>query len=452
MNILKFFTHLYGPYTYECFNLTLTFLENLLCIQLFAQYLEKRRYFKSGLAGCILGGWIISCCLAVLYTVQHTLAVRVLCYLALSLLCFISIRICYKEDMFNWLLVWCSGAGAYQIGNKLYPLLQNFMGINDRNTLSLFHSTGTIENWEVLLFFLVRILCFVLLAKLFPPIRAQRHNRSATTRILILSVSTLLLINVLLCIARTYEGESFAMNIIVKILTIVMGLTILLICAGILNQSEQEKQLAILTQLWKQDNTQFESIKANMDTINMKCHNLKHILSHIENKLSETEIASLQEAIQFYDANVKTENEVLDVVLCEKALLCQSKGIHLSCMADGKQVAFLTSVQIYTLFGNIIDNAIEAVEKLPEPESKLISLVLARRNATITIETSNFFSGVIEMENSLPASRKPDAPRHGFGLKSIQHIAEQYGGNVTIRIDDDMFFLTITFPADASRV
>ena len=42
--------------------------------------------------------------------------------------------------------------------------------------------------------------------------------------------------------------------------------------------------------------------------------------------ICSSEAASLREAIQFYDANIKTGNEVLDVVLCEKAMTCQKDG------------------------------------------------------------------------------------------------------------------------------
>lgn len=436
-----------GAYTQEGFNLILTFLENLFCVLLFAHSLEKKSWYKTRLALGTLAGIAISYGFAVLYTRHHILPVRVLCYLMLSFLCYRLLHFCYKEEMANLLLVWCSGSGAYVIGNKVYPLIQNLLGINDRETLSLFHAdTGSLQDWELILFLLFRLGCFYLLSRCFRPMRAQSHNRTTTARILSLSVVTMLVINVLLCIARTYEGESFALNIIIKILSIGFGFVVLFICGGILSQSEKEQQLAVLTQLWKQDNAQFESVKANMDAINMKCHNLKHILSHIEDKLTETEMASLQEAIQFYDANVQTGNEILDVVLCEKSMLCQNKGIGFSCMADGKLITFLTPVQIYTLFGNMIDNAIEAVEKLPDPDSKLISLVIAQHGDTITVETSNFFSGAIQMENEMPLSQKPDAPRHGFGLKSIRYIAEQYGGSLSLRIDEDMFFLTITFP------
>lgn len=452
LSLLSTIADVLGAYTLEGFNLILAFWENTVAIFLFAHSLEKKSGYKMRLALGTLAGIAISYSLAVLYTRHHSLPVRVMCYLMLSFLCYRLLHFCYKEDIANLLLVWCSGTGAYWIGNKVYPLIQNLMGINDKETLSLFHADpNSLRDWELVVFLLFRLVCFYLLSRRFRPMRAQSHNRTTTGRILVLSVANMLVINVLLCIARTYEGESFALNIIIKILSIGFGLVVLVICGGILNQSEKEQQLAVLTQLWKQDNAQFQSVKANMDAINMKCHNLKHILSHIEDKLTETEMASLQEAIQFYDANVQTGNEILDVVLCEKSMLCQNKGIGFSCMADGKLITFLTPVQIYTLFGNMIDNAIEAVEKLPDPDSKLISLVIAQHGDTITVETSNFFSGAIQMENEMPLSQKPDAPRHGFGLKSIRYIAEQYGGSLSLRIDEDMFFLTITFPLHANR-
>ena len=61
------------------------------------------------------------------------------------------------------------------------------------------------------------------------------------------------------------------------------------------------------------------------------------------------------------------------MVLCEKAMTCQKNGISFSCMADGTGLGFLTPVQTYSLFGNIIDNAVEAVSPLREAQ-RVISL------------------------------------------------------------------------------
>ncbi len=283
-----------------------------------------------------------------------------------------------------------------------------------------------------------------------PPKNKLVHNRRTTRNVIVLSIATVTLVNILICISRVYEGESAMLNVVTKILYVGFSLTILTICAGIFSQSEQEQQIGILRQLWRQDRAQFESVKSNMDVINMKCHDLKHILDQIEGRLTEEEAVSLREAIQFYDANIKTGNEVLDVVLCEKAMTCQRNGISFSCMADGGRLDFLTPVQTYTLFGNIIDNAVEAVSPLPEGQ-RVISLTCREEGDGLVIEESNYFAGTLSLEGGLPVTDKADQSRHGFGTKSIQYIAGQYGGVMDIKCIDNMFFLTIQFPLEQKK-
>lgn len=74
----------------------------------------------------------------------------------------------------------------------------------------------------------------------------------------------------------------------------------------------------------------------------------------------------IEKSVSLYDANVKTGNTVLDTILTEKSLLCYKKGIILSCVADGENIAFMEDADVYSLFGNALDNAIEAVLKLEE--------------------------------------------------------------------------------------
>lgn len=436
-----------GPYTWEAFSLSLTFLEVQICIFFFAWVLKKGRLFPLRILISMVVGLGLSLLLAMLKTTYDTLPVRVFCYLAISLINLSITMICFSDTALNELLVFCSGSAAYQVTGKLYPLIQNMLGINDQETISLFHhGSDALQDWEWLLFLGFHIGMYMLLSVVFRPKTKLVEDNSTKAKVIALSIAVVLIVNVLICISRVYEAESFALNIVVKLFCIGFGFVVLLTCAGILSQSERQQQLTIMNQLWKQDMAQFESFKANMDVINMKCHNLKHIIGRIEGKLTEEEVSSLQEAIQFYDANIKTGNKVLDVVLCEKAMLCQKKGIRFFCMADGEKLAFLTPVQTYTLFGNIIDNAVEAVSHLQEPENMMISLLCRETNGYLEIEESNYFDGPIILEDNLPATTKEDPSRHGFGIKSIKYIAEQYGGRLTVSIEDDMFFLRIRFP------
>ena len=439
------------PYTMQSVNLMLTYTECYACIALFARRFERRDFFLVRIILTLLEGMVVCYLLAIWYTEADSLLVRVLCYSAITVSNFTALMFCWRDDIEEMLLAFCSGMAAYQFTNKLYPLLQNLRGINDRETLALLHpGDASISNLDWTLFFGFHLLSIVVLALLFTAKNRLVHNRRTTRNVIILSIATITLVNILICISRVYEGESPMLNIVTKILYVGFSFTILTICAGIFSQSEQEEQIGVLHQLWRQDRAQFESVKANMDVINMKCHDLKHILDRIEDKLTGEEAASLREAIQFYDANIKTGNEVLDVVLCEKAMTCQKSGISFSCMADGEKLDFLTPVQTYTLFGNIIDNAVEAVKPLPL-EERVISLSCWEEKDSLVVEESNYFSGRLELDHGLPATSKGDSSRHGFGTKSIQYIAAQYGGTMDIKVVDNMFFLTVRFPLGRNR-
>ena len=92
-----------------------------------------------------------------------------------------------------------------------------------------------------------------------------------------------------------------------------------------------------------------------------------------------------------------------------------------------------------SLFGNALDNAIEATLKLAESEQRLIKLALFEQNHFIVIRVENYYDSRLSKDaGRQPAQlmKRDDQHRHGFGVKSIRHIVQQYGGEVTIRTDN----------------
>lgn len=89
----------------------------------------------------------------------------------------------------------------------------------------------------------------------------------------------------------------------------------------------------------------------------------------------------MEQEIRSYEAQNKTGNEVLDTILTSKSLYCQQHGITLTCVADGAALDFMDTMDLCSLFGNALDNAIESVEKLPDSEQRLIHLVVARQKS-----------------------------------------------------------------------
>lgn len=150
--------------------------------------------------------------------------------------------------------------------------------------------------------------------------------------------------------------------------------------------------------------------------------------------------------MDIYDCGLKTQCAALDVVLASKSLMCLNKQIELTCMADGRRLAFMEDADIYALFGNILDNAIEAVEQLDDEERRLISLSVHVREHFLHVSEENYYSGDLVMDRGLPMTTKEDKRFHGFGMQSIRMLTEKYGGDLRLRASGGIYRLSILFP------
>ena len=156
----------------------------------------------------------------------------------------------------------------------------------------------------------------------------------------------------------------------------------------------------------------------------------------------------MEAELRAYEAQNKTGNQVLDTVLTGKSLTCQQRGIRLTYVADGAALDFLDEMDLCTLFGNALDNAIESVERLPDLDRRLIHLTVARQKGFVQIRVENIFEGTLRFEGDLPVTTKEDKRSHGYGLKSIRATAEKYDGSVTIRTRENWFELRVLFPLE----
>lgn len=191
---------------------------------------------------------------------------------------------------------------------------------------------------------------------------------------------------------------------------------------------------------------QYEFTKENIDLINLKCHDLKHQLIELKNgggKVDKNYIDKLQESISFYDSGFETGNAALDTVLSDKNLYCVKNKIQLSAIADGKLLSFMEVADIYSLFGNALDNAIEYVMTLTE-EKRVIKLSVSANGSLIGVLVKNYYEGEpMEMRSGIPRTTKKDKFYHGYGIKSMKNIAEKYGGSFSVNAVDEEFIVSI---------
>lgn len=385
---------------------------------------------------------------AMLLWVRSWLFGDVLFYLLLFLVSLLGIWMCFQESVWSVVLCGISGYLCQHLGAQIILILWGGDGLTfifQGPSLDVLYFRIT----ETLIYAAIYLLIYLLFARKANAINiSDRVERS----VFYLSAVTLVLIIVLSSIRDHYASESGSLTVVTRLFSMVCCVFLLLLRSVILERSRMEREMETISQLRVKEREQYELSRENIEFINIKCHDLKHQIEVFERRgsaLTAEELGEIKDAIAIYDTTVKTGNETLDTLLTERSVYCKKHGIRLTCIADGDQLSFLSVGDICSLFGNALDNAIEAVSKLEREEERVISLIVRTRLEMLSIAVDNYFSSPLTFENGLPLTTKEDRRVHGFGLKSMQLLVERYGGEMSVFAEGDMFHLAILFPLQA---
>ncbi len=195
---------------------------------------------------------------------------------------------------------------------------------------------------------------------------------------------------------------------------------------------------------------QYYISQESIDVINQKYHDLKNQIIVIRQEKDqgkrEQYLLDLENDIKWYEAQYKTGNQVLDTLLSSKTLACIEKNIHVTCIADGKLLDFISTMDICSIFGNALDNAIESVVNIKDSEKRLIKLAVFSQNDLLLIRFENYYISALSYVNGNLSTTKKDNRYHGYGLKSIKSIVEKYHGSISINTENNWFRLIILIP------
>ena len=223
----------------------------------------------------------------------------------------------------------------------------------------------------------------------------------------------------------------------------------------LMRQTQARGEAEHMRQLLEMQYANYRQSEESIAVVNRKYHDLKHQIALLRSGVRDEEklayLDQMEEEIRQYEAQNKTGNGILDTILAGKALVCQEKGISLNIVADGEALSFLHPMDVSSLFGNLLDNAIEGASTLPEKNERQILLRVSRQKGFLHIGTENRFAGELRMRNGLPLTTKEDAVYHGFGLRSIKSAAEKYGGSMRVRARNGWFSVNLLIPVPAGQ-
>ena len=211
-----------------------------------------------------------------------------------------------------------------------------------------------------------------------------------------------------------------------------------------------QRELDAIQNILQNQYAQYRQSRESIEVINHKYHDLKHQIAVLRAEPDagrrSAYLDGMEEEIRDYEAQNKTGNSVLDTVLTGKSLYCARHGVELTCVADGARLEFMDVMDLCTIFGNILDNAIECELRVEEREKRLIHLAVYAKKDLLVIRCENYCPEVLKFQDGLPVSTKPEGAYHGYGIKSVRRAAGKYGGAVTVHNGEEWFEINVVVP------
>ena len=211
----------------------------------------------------------------------------------------------------------------------------------------------------------------------------------------------------------------------------------------------REENIAVHA-LLRSQHEQYLLTRRSIDALSRMHHDMKNHLIALRGEddpdRKKAYIDELEESIRGYGDRVETGNRVLDTVLTAKRMVAAENGISLTCVADGTLLNSMSVIDICTIVGNALDNAIESTLRISDSEQRTVRLATFAQDDFVMLRVENSFDGVVHRRDGRLRSRKADPDRHGYGLRNIEAAVEKYGGSVSINVEGTWFSLRALLP------
>lgn len=182
-------------------------------------------------------------------------------------------------------------------------------------------------------------------------------------------------------------------------------------------------------------------------------HDFKHtirVLKELADDGNYTELTSYID--QFFDALPENEtisyckNYAVNAVLNYYNTLALQNNIATNWQIDIPESIPVRDVDICSIIGNILENAITASCDIPEKERRIQLTIVVKHCTNLYIVATNNFNGNVRLKNDRYISTHRDGS--GIGLTSIESIAESYGGAADFRHDEKQFYTNVVLTAE----
>lgn len=237
-------------------------------------------------------------------------------------------------------------------------------------------------------------------------VRREGELLERDRRMVVLACVTLFIAIIVSLLVRLCGGEEYFLylkDFICNLYGVLCSALSLCLLFYIPKENRLRREQQLLEQVIRVMGEQQQLSRESMDIINRKCHDIKHRLRALMEMEDGGErrkyLEEIRGAMSIYDAVYQTGNAALDTVLREE-----------------------------------------------DKEKRLINMRITKQMQILYIHLDNYCREPVRFEDGLPVTSKKDRENHGFGLRSIRHIAEKYYGEVVLKNQEERFILDLLLP------
>lgn len=230
---------------------------------------------------------------------------------------------------------------------------------------------------------------------------------------------------------------------------------ILLICI-FLNSIKSEKEKAKAALVNEKLDMQYKyylMVKESQEKMRQVYHDMNNHMENIKSLKNSSEdvnkyINNIEDEIKESKNIYNTGNVLLDIIFYEKSKVCMESNIDFNVGIDFSKCDFIEMIDISSIFSNLIDNAIEACNKIDENIEKYITIKSTFIKGYYVIRCENSKTNKVIIKNNKIFTSKKDKFLHGIGIDSIKSSIKKYNGELKIKDSEHKFISTIHIPVE----
>lgn len=222
-----------------------------------------------------------------------------------------------------------------------------------------------------------------------------------------------------------------------------------------INSIKSEKEKAKLEFVNEKLDMQYKyylMVKESQEKMRQVYHDMNNHMENIKSLKDSSEdvnkyINNIEDEVKSSKSIYNTGNVLLDIILHEKSKDCMGNNIDFNVGIDFSKCEFIEMIDISSIFSNLIDNAIEACNKIDDGNiEKYITIKSTFIKGYYVVRCENSKTNKVIIKNNKIFTSKKDKFLHGIGIDSIKSSIKKYDGELKIKDSENKFIVTIHIP------